>query len=473
MADIPFTPLYIDGRHRPANPPATFDVRNAYSGDVVTRAASASAQDCNDAVEAAVRAFPAWERSSYAERRDYFLKASELLKAEKYRKKFKEAFQQETCGVDYLVDLNLHITDSMLRWTASLVTELKGETFPSVIPGGQVVIHRRAQGVILGIAPWNSPLILTLRAMAIPMICGNTVVLKSSEVSPRTQYVIAELFHEAGLPAGVLNFVHASKDDVAARTFQLIAHPAVKKINFTGSDRVGRILAQEAAKYLKPCVFELGGKSPAVVLEDADIERAARAITSSTLVHSGQICMSTERVIVQRKVAPQLREALVKRFSQYRSGGPGEDLSAQFAEGSAENIVSMLQEAKDNGATFLVGDGTRAGANVHPHLVSGVKPGMRLWECESFGPKVDTVDEAVELANATNYSLAGAVWTKDVNSAMDVSMRIRAGCVNVNGPTFHVEDAREHGGLRLSGTPFSRWWGADTGGWVRDNQLYT
>ncbi|EED82731.1 predicted protein [Postia placenta Mad-698-R] len=451
MTDVSFTSLFIDGKQRPANPPVTFDVRNPYSNAVVTKAASASAQDCKDAVEAAARAFTTWETSSYAERRDYFFKAAELVTTDKYFKKFKEAFQEETAGVDTLVYLNVYGTAAFLRNTATFVAQLKGETFPSVVPGGQVLVQRRPQGVILAVAPWNVPLVLTLRAVGIPIVCGNTVVLKTSEVSPRTQFVIAELFEEAGFPAGVLNVIHTSAKDAPARTAELIAHSAVKKINFTGSDRVGRILAQEAGKYLKPCVFELGGKAPAVVLDDADVERAARAITSSSLLHSGQTCMSTQRIIVQRNVAPRFKQVLAETFSKFKSG-QGEALSAQYSEAAAESIVAALGEAKAAGATFLVGDGTRKGACVQPHLVTGVEPGTRLWDRETFGPvavikEVDTVDEAVELANASEYSLAASVWTQDVNNAIDVSARIRAGSVSVNGPTFHLEQARELGGL--------------------------
>ncbi|PCH35810.1 aldehyde dehydrogenase, partial [Wolfiporia cocos MD-104 SS10] len=449
---IPFVPLYINGQAKPASTDAAFDVHNPYSNEVVTRAASASRQDCQDAVAAAVQAFRSWEHSLLAERRDIFLKAADLLRTERYKTKVLAAMTEEICSVEFLANFNVEIATGMLRYVAGMITELKGETFPSVKRGGHVIAQRRAQGVVLGIAPWNSPLVLSIRAMALPIICGNTVILKTSEVSPRVHYTVAELFEEAGLPHGVLNLVHMSREDAPARTAEIIAHPAVRSINFTGSDRVGRILAAEAAKYLKPCVLELGGKAPAVVLEDADIQTAARAITSSALLHSGQICMSTERVIVSRKVSEALTKAIVAEFSKFKSGGPGERIAAQFTAGSAEGIVSLLREAQAGGAKILLGNVSREGAVVQPHVVAGVKPGMRLWDRESFGPvtiiaEFDSIDEAIDLANATEYSLVGSVWTKDLNNAMDVAMRVRAGCMNVNGPTIHVEDAREHVGL--------------------------
>ncbi|KAF9805836.1 hypothetical protein IEO21_08925 [Rhodonia placenta] len=449
---VPFIHLYINGGECPASSQATFDVLNPFNGTLVTRVASASRTDCKRAVDAAADAFRTWEHSPLGSRRDYLLKAADLLTTPRYQEKAASALKEETSAGDFLVGFNLHVATEWLRWIATLVSELKGETFPSSVPGGQVVALRRAQGVILAIAPWNAPLFLTVRAICYPIICGNTVVLKTSEISPRCQYLIAELLAEAGLPKGVLNVIHTSKEDTPARTAEIIADPAIKKINFTGSDRVGKILAAEAAKYLKPCVFELGGKAPVIVLDDADVERAAKAITFSALLFSGQICMSTERVIVQRGAGTSLTKALVDEFSKLRSGGPEEKLGAQFSESSAENIVSMLREARVEGARFLLGDGKRDGAVVQPHIVAGVKPGMKLWERESFGPvvtltEVDTIDEAVELANATEYSLGAGLWTTNVHHAMDVSMRIRAGCVTVNGPTAHLEDARDHTGL--------------------------
>ncbi|CCM04245.1 uncharacterized protein FIBRA_06412 [Fibroporia radiculosa] len=425
----PFTPLYIDGEERQASDKGTFEVRNPYSKEIVTLAASASRDDCKDAIDAAAKAFRTWEHTPLITKRDYFLKAADLLETDKYKAKVAEAINAEAVAGEYMVQFNLMTSIGLLRWVAGSIALLRGETFPSLVPGGQVLAQRRAQGVIFSIAPWNAPLYLTFRALAIPIICGNTVVLKTSEVTPRTQHIITELFHEAGLPKGVLNFVHLSREDAPARTAEMIGHPAVRKITFTGSDTVGKIIAGEAAKYLKPCVIELGGKSPAIVLADGDIARAAKAITYGALLYSGQICMSTERVIVQREVAAELTEALIAEFSKLKAGGPGEALSAQFSEASAQNIVSMLHEAQSTGAEFLLGDGTRDGSVVQPHIVTGVKPGTRLWERETFGPVVvlieaDSIDEAVELANHSQYSLAGSVWTNSLNDAIDVSMRV-------------------------------------------------
>ncbi|KAJ7253726.1 aldehyde dehydrogenase domain-containing protein [Mycena haematopus] len=253
--------------------------------------------------------------------------------------------------------------------------------------GWMCEMKMRAMGVIFGIAPWNAPFGLTLRAIAVPLMCGNTVVIKSSEYSPRTQALAGQLFHEAGFPSGVLNYISMSRESSPELTAQIIAHPLVRKINFTGSDRVGRIIATEAAQHLKPTVLELGGKAPAVVLNDASIPDAANAIVWGAMLHSGQICMSTERVIVQRLAFPALIAQIKTLAASLTAGDSGDaKLRPLFSEGSAANVLGMLSEAKDAGAEVLLGDLGRDGAVVRPHLVAGVGPGMRLWERESFGP---------------------------------------------------------------------------------------
>ncbi|CAL1715241.1 unnamed protein product [Somion occarium] len=452
--NLPFTSLLIDGQLRAASDGQVFETRNSYTGNVVGRAASATSQDCKDAIEAAGRAFDKWEQTPLSQRRDILLKAADLILTDEYKDKIRAALKDETSAVDPVLDFfNVPLAASWIRDAAGLAMQMKGETFPSDIPGGHVIAQRRAIGVILAISPWNVPILLSIRAVAVPLICGNTVVLKCSEITPRSQAIVAELFKEAGLPDGVLNFISMDRKDASTLTAEMIAHPLVRKINFTGSDRVGKIIAAEAAKWLKPCVFELGGKCPVVVLDDADIEDAARAIVSSALLHSGQICMSTERVIVQRKASETLISAVNKIMSSLKAGDADSNpLTALSTEAAAENVLSMLKDAKQDGAEVVVGDLTREGAVVQPHVVTGAKPGTRLWDRESFGPVVtiavaDTIDEIVELTNSSAYSLNAALWTKDVNAAINVAGRIRAGLTSVNGPTVHIEGLRGLTGL--------------------------
>ncbi|KAF8477955.1 aldehyde dehydrogenase [Russula ochroleuca] len=447
MSDVPFAHLLINGEHLPANTGATFSVHSPYTGSLASAAAAASSEDCRAAIEAAHRAFPAWEATSYATRRDILLRAAATLRSEEWQKKAALAMRAELAMPQAHIMFNFFAGSELLGSVATLVNDLKGEILPSVVPGGQVFIQRRAQGVIYSVVPWNAPVPLMVSSVAIPLVCGNTVVVRPSEFCPYSSSLVVDALHEAGLPAGVINFVTMSEDSIPTLTSEIIAHPAVRKITFTGSDRVGKIIAMEAAKHLKPCVFELGGKAPSVVLADADIEQASRAIIAGGFFFSGQICMATERVIVQRPVLEPLVSAIKQHLSTLTVGDPkNSELSSLFTERHADGIIAMVKEAKEAGAEVLLGDMKKAGpALLKPHILLGVKPETRLWQRESFGPVlilavVDTIDEAVELANASDYSLAASLWTKDVYNAMNVAMRIRSGSVNINGSTLHVEN---------------------------------
>jgi len=450
-------PLWINGQKKLASDGATFKVHNPHDRKIVTVSASASSQDCKDAVEAAHKAFLTWEHTAFAVKRSLLMKAADLLETERYRAKIYQAVNEETAGNDSWGFINVKGAASAIREAAVLATTIKGESFPSSsIPGGLCIVQRRSYGVALAVSPWNAPVNLTVRAIAVPLVCGNTVVVKSSELSPRSQEVAIEALHEAGVPPGVINYLSMSRDSAPQLVSELIGNPLVKHINFTGSDRVGKIIAGEAAKYLKPCVFELGGKAPAVVLDDADVDDAARSIAQGAMMHAGQICMSTERVIVQKSVSAALIEKVTTLCRTLKAGDCRTDPTAKLPcvmnEVFAENILGMMREAKDAGAEVVLGDLKRDGPLIQPHLLKGVKPGMKAWDRESFGPVVgfavvDTVDEAVELANTSDYSLTASLWTSDINRAIDVGSRLRAGCSVVNGATFHSEVGLGNAGL--------------------------
>ncbi|KZV91705.1 aldehyde dehydrogenase [Exidia glandulosa HHB12029] len=449
-------PLFINGEHRAASDGKTYDVRNPLTNEVVCTSAAASSDDCRAAVESAAQAFKTWEHTPLATKRRIFLKAAELFASPKYQEIITSTVTSETAAAKEMMHANIYGSVTWSSEAAALTSQLKGETFPSQVPGGQCIVQRRAHGVVFCISPWNAPVNLAMRSIAVAIICGNTVVLKSSEASPASQAIVTQVLKEAGLPDGVLNYISMAKEDAPRLTAELIAHPLVRKVTFTGSSRVGKIIAGEAAKYLKPCVFELGGKAPAVVLEDADVEHAARAIISGAMLNSGQICMSTERVIAHRAVAEKLLANLSTVAAQLKAGNPATDaaakLSAVFTEQSAESVVAKLRDAVQNGARLVLGDLSNVGAVVQPHVLADVRPGMQAWDHESFGPVVvvavvDTVDEAVELANATEYSFTASIWTENLYKALDVAQRIRFGAVMINGSTVHTEPGMDHAGL--------------------------
>ena len=296
-----------------------------------------------------------------------------------------------------------------------------------------------------------------VRAIAVPLACGNSVILKASETCPRTHALIIEAFAEAGFPEGVVNVVTNAPEDAAEVVGALIDAPEVKRVNFTGSTNVGRIIAKRAAEQLKPCLLELGGKAPLVVLDDADLEEAVAAAAFGAFMHQGQICMSTERIIVDDKIADVFVEKLAARAASLPAGDPrghvvlGSLVSAQ----SAEKMDGLIEDAVKKGAKLVAG-GKRTGTVVEATVLDRVTPAMRIYQEESFGPvkpviRVKGEDEAVRVANDTEYGLSSAVFSKDIRRAMAVAARIESGICHINGPTVADEAQMPFGGVKGSG----------------------
>ncbi len=345
----------------------------------------------------------------------------------------------------------------MLREAASMTTQITGEVIPSDKPGCLSFTLRQPAGVCVGMAPWNAPVILGTRALAMPLACGNTVVLKASETCPATHRLIGSVLAEAGLPKGVVNVLTHAPADAAAVVEALIAHPAVKRINFTGSTRVGRIIAQTAARYLKPVLLELGGKAPLIVLDDADLDAAVDAAIFGAFLNQGQICISTERIIVDQAIADLFVEKLSARAKALRAGNPPDAvvLGSMVDAAAAEKVEGLLRDAIAKGATIVAG-GERVGTIMQATLVDGVTKAMRIYHEESFGPaksiiRVDGIEAAIEVANDTEYGLAAAVFGRDVRRALGVAQRIASGICHINGPTVADEPQAPFGGLKGSG----------------------
>ena len=309
----------------------TFDRLNPMTGEVATRAAAAKIADVKRAADAAAAAFPAWSATGPSQRRMILLKAADVLASK--TPQFIELMAAETGATAGWAGFNVHLAAGMLREAASMTTQISGEVIPSDKPGCIAMAIRQPAGVVLSIAPWNAPVILGVRAMALPLACGNTVVLKASEICPGTHRLIAECLREAGLPPGVLNVITNAPEDAPALIDALISHPAVRRINFTGSTRVGHIIAQTAAKYLKPVLLELGGKAPLLVLDDADLDAAVAAAAFGAFMNQGQICMSTERIVVDNKVADAFVAKLATKAETLVAGDPRKgNTAARFAD---------------------------------------------------------------------------------------------------------------------------------------------
>lgn len=357
---------------------------------------------------------------------------------------FVETMADELRASEPWARFNVVLGAGMVREAAALTTQITGEVIPSDNPGLLSLALREPVGVILGIAPWNAPVILGCRAIATPLACGNTVILKASERCPRTHGLIVEAFAAAGFRQGVVNLVTNEPANAAEIVGALIDHPAVRRINFTGSTAVGRIVARRAAEHLKPVLLELGGKAPLIVLEDANLDEAVNAAAFGAFMNAGQICMSTERIIVVDAIADEF----ARRLAEKAAAVPAPAVGIQVDDTAQENARLMIDDALAHGA--------RAIASGAATVLDGITPAMRLYSDESFAPVVGIIrvsdeEEAIRVANDSEYGLSAAVFTRDAARGLRAARRIRSGICHVNGPTVHDEPQMPFGGIGASG----------------------
>lgn len=449
--------LLIGGVACEASSGATFARKSPVSGETVSIVAAASLADADAAVAAAASAFPAWSAMLPSERRKLLLKAADVM--DSHAKDFVEMGVSEAGSTPIWYGFNAMLAANMLRDAAGLVTQVGGEVIPSDVEGNLALAVRQPAGVVLGIAPWNAPVILGTRAVAVPLACGNTVVLKASELTPAVHRLIGQVFVEAGFPAGVVNVVTNAPADAPAVVERLIANPAVKRVNFTGSTAVGRIIGQLAAKHLKPALLELGGKNPMLVLDDADLDEAVEAAAFGSFFNQGQICMSTDRIIVSSIVADTFVAKLTAKVGRMKAGKPGAEgciLGAMVSPEAATRVKRLVEDATSKGAKLATGPLQLNGAVLQPVLLDGLTTEMDLYKEEAFGPVVTVLragsdDEAVRLANDTQYGLSASVFSRDIGRAMAVAKRIESGICHINSSTVHDEAQMPFGGVKSSG----------------------
>lgn len=451
------TQLIIDNETRGARAGKTFERRDPVSGNVVSEGAAATVDDAIDAVESASKAFATWSLTGPSERRAVMLKAADII--ERRAGEFIESMMSEVSAAQLWAGFNVFLTSQLFREAAGLATQIQGETIPSDKPGTLSMTVRQPAGVVLSMAPWNGTGVLAARAIAYPIVCGNTVVFRGSETSPRTHAIIAEVLHEAGLPAGVLNFITSTPEDSDQIVEAIIAHPAVRRVNFTGSTPVGRIIAEKAARHLKPALLELGGKAPFVVLDDAEIDGAVNAAIFGSFLFQGQICMSTERFVVDEKIADEFVAKFAARAKDLVASDPLTDANCivgpMIRPESGKRINDLIDDAVGKGAELVAG-GHADGAVMSATIVDRVRPDMTIYDTETFGPittvvRVSGVDEAVQVANDTEFGLAAAVFGTDTSRAFDVAKRIDAGHVHINGATVQNDAQAPYGGMKASG----------------------
>jgi acyl-CoA reductase-like NAD-dependent aldehyde dehydrogenase len=433
-----------------------FDRISPVTGEVASSAPAMTAAEARAVADRAAAAHPAWAAMGPGARRAILAKAAAALESRKDA--FVAAMMGEIGATAGWAMFNLMLAANMVREAASITTQIGGEVIPSDKPGCIALALREPVGVVLGIAPWNAPIILGVRAIATPLACGNAVILKASELCPRTHQLIIEAFAEAGFPEGVVNVVTNAPKDAAEVVGALIDHPAVKRVNFTGSTAVGRIVAKRCAEHLKPCLLELGGKAPLIVLDDADLDEAVKAAAFGAFMNQGQICMSTERIIVVDAVADEFAKRFAAKAKSMPVGDPREGktpLGAVVDRRTVDHVNALVADATAKGAKVIAG-GPADSVLMPATVVDGVTATMKLYADESFGPVVALIrakDEAdaIRLANDSEYGLSAAVFTRDTARGLRVARQVRSGICHVNGPTVHDEAQMPFGGVGASG----------------------
>jgi acyl-CoA reductase-like NAD-dependent aldehyde dehydrogenase len=456
-------PLLIGGRRLAAHGDDSFPRSNPFTREVATVAAAASRADAEHAADNAADAAKAWAATPPSARRQALLETVGVLGSA--RERLVRLMVAEAGATVRWANANVDFAAGILLEAASQAFNLKGEIFESGSPTTLSLGMRVPAGVALSIAPWNAPLILAMRAIAFPLALGNAVVLKASELCPATHVLLGEIFSQAGLPDGVVNVVTHRREDAPAIVDALIAHRAIRHVNFTGSTAVGRVIGELCGRHLKPSLLELGGKNPLIVLADADVEYAAQAATFGAFINSGQGCLASNRIIVERRVADTFLEALAAQVRTLKVGDPNDEATdiGPLATGEAFlHVRELVDDALARGAHAVLA-GEVDGQLVAPTVLSGVEPTMSIFYDEIFGPVapvtiVDSPAAAVACANDTTYGLSAGIVTGDIEAGLAIAEQLETGMVHVNDQTVADAPQIPFGGVKDSG--YGRFGGA-------------
>lgn len=457
--------LYIGGKWVKASGGKTFESLNPYDQSVNGIFAEGNEKDIDKAVKVAHEAFLKWRRTPATERGRYLWRMADIM-----RKRRDEFAKMESMDVGKPLrhaygDIDFII--EALEYWAGAPTKIVGEVNPDPAPGILNYVVREPVGVCGLITPWNFPLQLSIMKIGPALATGNTVVLKPATVTPWTGTEFATVAEEAGLPPGVFNVV-TGKGSVAGEA--LVVHPLVKKISLTGDSKTGKEIMRKCADQFKKCTLELGGKSPIIIFADADLEEAAREACKGLFVNTGQICCATTRLLLDRKAKKDVIDIMLDEVKKIRMGNPL-DMSTLMgplvSRGQRETVMSYIEAGKKEGAKVLCGGdipgGKLAKGNfLNPTFFTGVKNSMKIAREEIFGPvgaiiEFDSPEEAMEIANDSDYALAASVYTKDIRKAHRMARDLVSGSVWVN--------------TVLQSSVLSPWGGPKDTGVGRDNSM--
>lgn len=446
--------LFIDGQEIPAASGETFPSYAPATGEIVGYAARGGAADADRAVAAARRAFPAWAGLPPAERERLLLRCADALEAR--RAQLLDVLIDESGSTIQKARFEVNYSANLLRAAAGEVRRLYGDTFPNDRPHRLSLVLREPLGVVLAISPFNAPLVLLVKMIVFALAAGNSVIAKPSEETPLIAVELARVLNEAGLLAGVFNVVTGYGAECGE---PLARHPGVNAIALTGSTATGIRIARLAAEGLKRLQLECGGKNPLLVLNDVDVEEAAAMAAGGAFYHGGQICMSSARIIAERDVARPLAEALARQAAALHLGDLRDERTAYgplINARAQEKVTRHVEAARTGGADVLTGGAVAHGLTYQPTVLWQPPRDTPAWCEETFGPvaavvMVEDLDEAITLANESDYGLSAGVLTNDLRRGMQAARRLRCGAVHVGTHSFQSDALAPIGGFGLSG----------------------
>lgn len=448
--------LYINGKWTDAQGGATYEEHNPYTGEVFAKVAAGSQADVLLAIDAAQTAFTSWKEVPPAEKRLLLLKAADIL--ERRAHEVAKILTQEVGAAKPFAMFQSTNGPEFLREAASQVHRVTGKIMPAELPGSMGMMWRQPVGVVGSISPWNAPLLLSLRAIVFPIAYGNTVVHKPSNFSAVSGgAVVAQVFEEAGFPAGVLNVVVNGPGKSSEIGNVLTSDKRIRRMTFTGSTEVGRHLATQCAQNLKKICLELGGNCPLIVLNDADIDYAVNAACFGRFMHQGQVCMNTKRMIVEKGIADVFIQKMVEKVSSLKYGDPSlEDtiVGPIINQEQLEKLAKQVEHAVGQGAQLLCG-GKYENLVYQPSVIVSTQD-MDVFQEELFGPVANIIiaqdaEDALRLANNSDFGLSSGIITKDIIKALEIAERLEAGCTHINDSTLHDEAHAPLGGMKDSG----------------------
>ena len=445
---------YIDGQWVEGNG-KTIDVLNPATDKRIASVPDASVDDVNRAVAAAKKAQPAWERMPAIQRANHLRAISAKIRANAER--LARTIVLEQGKVPELAAVEIEFTASYMDYMAEWARRIEGEIVSSDRPGEQILVFRRPIGVVAGILPWNFPFFLIARKLAPALVTGNTIVIKPSEETPINAFDFAELVAETDLPPGVFNLVCGGRETGATLT----GNKDVGMVSFTGSGDTGMRIMAACSKNLTRVNLELGGKAPAIVLNDCDLELTANALFNSRVLNTGQACNAAERVYVERGIADALAEKVTGLMKGTKYGDPsiekGLHMGPLVTKAGRDNMAAMVEAAKGQGAQVLTGGriADKPGYHYEPTVLLGCNSGMDVMTKEVFGPVlpmqvVEDLDEALVHANNSDYGLTSSIFTRDLNAAMKAVRELRFGETYINREHFEAMQGY-HAGRRKSG----------------------